>query len=29
MKTESAAWILEAMVNMESSKGEMGASIAL
>ena len=29
MKTESAAWILEAMVNMESSKGEMGASMAL
>ena len=29
MKTESAAWILEAMVNMESNKGEMGASMAL
>ena len=29
MKTESAAWILEAMLNMESSSGEIGASMAL
>ena len=29
MKTESAAWILEAMVNIESNNGEIGASMAL
>ena len=29
MKTASAAWILEAMMNMESRRGEIGASMAL
>ena len=29
MQTVSAAWILEAMLNMESSRGDRGANMAL